>query len=477
VSAAATGFVAGDRVHLIGIGGAGMSGVARILLARGVSVSGSDVKDSPVVLALRALGARVHVGHDPAQLPAAPAVVVISTAIRATNPELAAARERGLPVLHRAQALAALAAGRRLVCVTGTAGKTTTTSMLTVALQHCGLDPSFAVGGELASSGAGAHEGTGEVFVVEADESDGSFLGFCPQVAVVTNVEADHLDHYGSVAAYVAAFEDFLGRIAPGGTLVACAEDPGCAALADTAQRRGIRVRRYGPAGADARLLEVRPDGTGTQVLLEHAGVQHRLRLAVPGAHMALNALAALLAGLELGAQVQPLLDGLAGFDGVRRRFEFRGRAAGVAVYDDYAHHPTKVAAQLRAAREVVGDLGRVLVAFQPHLYSRTRVFAAGFGQALALADEVVVLDVYGAREDPEPGVSGALVAEAVPLPPERVHYVPRWAQVPEVLARLARPGDLVLTMGAGDITVLGPEVLRELERGGPGRPGVEQPP
>jgi UDP-N-acetylmuramate--alanine ligase len=452
-------------VHLIGIGGAGMSGIARILLARGAAVSGSDARESAAVLALRALGARVDVGHDAAHLPSPPATVVVSSAIRETNPELAAARERGLPVVHRAQALAALTRGRRLAAVTGTAGKTSTTSMLTVALQHCGLDPSFAIGGDLATSGSGAHEGTGEIFVVEADESDASFLVFSPEVAIVTNVEADHLDHYGSPAAYVAAFGDFLDRIDPGGTLVTCVDDPGAAALAAVARERGIRVRTYGRSGGtDARLVQFRPDGPGARIVLHLGGTAHKLRLPVPGEHMALNALAALLAGEALGAPVEGLIEGLAAFDGVRRRFEFRGRAAGVAVYDDYAHHPTKVAAQLRAARDVAGS-GRVVVAFQPHLYSRTRDFAREFGAALGLADEVVVLDVYGAREDPEPGVSGALIAEHVPLPPERVRFVPRWAEVPAVVAGIARPGDLVITMGAGDVTVLAPEILLELSR------------
>ena len=458
------------RVHLIGIGGAGMSGIARILLARGAAVSGSDAKDSRTVLALRALGADVSVGHDAAHLPEPPATVVVSSAIRESNPELAAARERGLPVVHRAQALAALTEGRRLAAVTGTAGKTSTTSMLTVALQHSGLDPSFAIGGDLAASGSGAHEGSGDVFVVEADESDASFLAFSPAVAVVTNVEADHLDHYGSAEAYVAAFDEFLGRIEPGGALVTCVDDPGAAALASRAEARGIRVRRYGvDAAADARLVEFRPDGTGARLVLGHQGREHLLRLAVPGEHMALNALGALLAGVELGADPDALLAGLAAFDGVRRRFEFRGRAAGVAVYDDYAHHPSKVAAQLRAARQVaegrVDGRGRVVVAFQPHLYSRTRDFAAEFGAALGLADEVVVLDVYGAREDPQPGVTGALIADAVPLPRDRVRFVPRWEDVPSVVADLAAAGDLVVTMGAGDVTVLAPEILLELQK------------
>jgi UDP-N-acetylmuramate--alanine ligase len=455
-----------DRVHLIGIGGAGMSGIARILLARGIEVSGSDAKQSRAVLALQALGARIGVGHDPDHLPAAPATVVVSSAIRPANPELVAARERGLDVVHRARALAALTAGRRLAAVTGTAGKTSTTSMLTVALQHCGLDPSFAIGGDLTTSGSGAHEGTGDIFVAEADESDASFLAFSPQVAVVTNVEADHLDHYGSATAYVAAFDTFLDRIVPGGALVTCADDPGAAALAATADSRGLRVLRYGQAAdCDARLTDFRPDGSGARIALRHLGVEHLLRLAVPGEHMALNALGAFLAGVQLGAEVDPMLAGLAAFDGVRRRFEFRGRAARVAVYDDYAHHPSKVAAQLRAARDVLAGRGRLVVAFQPHLYSRTREFAGAFGAALGLADEVVVLQVYGAREDPEPGVSGALVADSVTLPADRVHYVPRWEEVPAVVAGVARSGDLVITMGAGDVTVLAPEILLELER------------
>jgi len=454
--------VLGSHVHLIGIGGAGMSGIARILLARGVTVSGSDAKDSRTVLTLRALGAEIAVGHAPENLRGEPTVVV-STAIRETNPELVEARSRGLSVVHRAQALAALTQGYRVAAIAGTHGKTSTTSMLTVALQHCGMDPSFAIGGDLTVTGAGAHHGTGDVFVVEADESDGSFTAYAPLVAVVTNVEPDHLDHHGSEAAYRAVFEDFLGRIAPGGTLVSCADDPGAEALAAVAEARGIPVRRYGRSGVDATLLDFRPEGAGSRVIARHGEVELALRLSVPGEHMAQNALGALLAGLELGAPVDALLAGLAAFDGVRRRFEYKGRANGVAVYDDYAHHPTEVAATLRAARDVQG--GRVIVAFQPHLYSRTRTFATEFGKALGLADEVVVLDVYGAREDPEPGVNGGLVADAVPLPADRVHFVPTWADVPRGLAGLARPGDLVLTMGAGDVTVLGSEILLELDR------------
>jgi len=456
-----------DRVHLVGIGGAGMSGIARILLDRGLAVSGSDAKESHTLSTLRAQGARIGVGQAAENLDLfsdGPTAVVVSSAIKPDNPELAAANARGLTVLHRSEALAALMAEHRVACVAGTHGKTSTTSMLTVALQHCHLDPSFAIGGDLNESGANAHHGAGGIFVAEADESDGSFLAFSPSVAVVTNVEADHLDHHGTVEAYTAVFESFVDRIVPGGVLIACEDDPGSAALALLAESRGVRVRRYGRTASDVRVLDYRPvDGEGAaRVLLDGSEVD--VAIAVPGEHMALNAIAALVAGLELGAPLSGLLEGIAGFGGVRRRFEFKGRAGGVRVYDDYAHHPTEVAAQLRAARPAAHG-GRVIVIFQPHLYSRTRLFAAEFGKALGLADEVIVLDVFGAREQPEPGVSGTLVADGVPLPAGRVHYEPSFERVPGLVAELAQEGDLVLTMGAGDVTQLGPELIAELDR------------
>ncbi|HEV7648172.1 MAG TPA: UDP-N-acetylmuramate--L-alanine ligase [Actinophytocola sp.] len=466
-----------ERTHLVGIGGAGMSGIARILLDRGLDVSGSDAKESPGLLTLRAQGAKVAVGQAATNLDLfgdrGPTAVVVSTAIKPDNPELVAARARGLTVLHRSEALAALMTGHRVACVAGTHGKTSTTSMLTVALQHCRLDPSFAIGGDLNDSGANAHHGHGGIFVAEADESDGSFLAFTPSVAVVTNVEADHLDHHGTVEAYTAVFESFVDKIEPGGLLIACADDAGSASLAARAEARGVRVRRYGRTAAgtdtaterDVTLLDHQPDDSGggvARIMLDGAEIE--LRVAVPGEHMAGNAVAALLAGLELGAPLPGLLDGIASFGGVRRRFEFKGRAGDVRVYDDYAHHPTEVAAQLRAVRPAAQG-GRVVVVFQPHLYSRTRMFAAEFGAALSLADEVVVLDVYGAREQPEPGVTGALVADAVSLPAGQVHYEPSFEKVPPLVVSFVRPGDLVLTMGAGDVTMLGPELIAELDR------------
>ncbi|CRK58425.1 UDP-N-acetylmuramate--alanine ligase [Alloactinosynnema sp. L-07] len=456
------------RAHLIGIGGAGMSGIARILLARNRMVSGSDAKESRTFLTLRAQGAKIAIGQAAANLDLLsepPTAVVVSTAIKEDNPELVEARRRGIVVVHRSEALAELMREHRVACVAGTHGKTSTTSMLTVALQHCRLDPSFAIGGDLNESGANAHHGSGGIFVAEADESDGSFLAFRPEVAVVTNVEADHLDHHGTVEAYTAVFDSFLDQITADGVLVACADDPGSAALADRAEAKGIRVRRYGrtaTAESDATMLDYRPrDGGGvTRVSLD--GREFELGVAMPGEHMALNALAALVAGLELGAPLIELGEGIAAFGGVRRRFEFKGRVGGVRVYDDYAHHPTEVAAQLSAVRPAAED-GRVVVIFQPHLYSRTRQFAAEFAEALSLADVVVVLDVFGAREQPEPGVSGALIADAVTAP--EVHYEPAFDRVTTLVADLVRDGDLVLTMGAGDVTSLGPELLAEFDR------------
>lgn len=456
-----------ERVHLVGIGGAGMSGIARILLDRGAAVSGSDAKESSTLMTLRAQGARIAVGQAAANLDlldGGPSAVVVSSAIKPDNPELAEAQARGLDVLHRSAALAALMDGHRVACVAGTHGKTSTTSMLTVALQHCRLDPSFAIGGDLNESGANAHHGAGGVFVAEADESDGSFLAFSPSVAVVTNVEADHLDHHGTVEAYNAVFESFVDRITENGVLIVCADDPGAAALGLLAENKGVRVRRYGRAAADVTMTAYEPvDGAGVAtVLLDGAEVE--VKVAVPGEHMALNALGAIIAGLELGAPLDGLLEGIATFGGVRRRFEFKGLAGGVRVYDDYAHHPTEVAAQLKAVRPAAQG-GKLVVIFQPHLYSRTRLFAKEFGDALGLADEVVVLDVYGAREQPEPGVNGQLIVDNVPLPAGQVRFEPSFERVPELVASLAGEGDLVLTMGAGDVTMLGPELIAELDR------------
>jgi UDP-N-acetylmuramate--alanine ligase len=452
------------HVHFIGIGGAGMSGIARIMLARGLPVSGSDAKDTVTLTALRALGATVYAGHGADHVDGAD-TVVISTAIRKSNPELVEAQRRGLRVIHRAGALASVMLGRRAVAVAGTHGKTTTTSLLTVAIQHCGADPSFAIGGNLNESGANAHNGSGDVFIAEADESDGSFLLYAPTAAIITNVEADHLDHYGTPEAVAEAFDAFADRVLPGGFLVTCADDEGARTLAEAARSRDIDVRTYGEhADADLRLVNVRTRGmTSSYEAVARGRRLGTVRLRLPGRHNVLNSAAALEVGLGLGFPLERLREGLETFTGTRRRFELKGTADGVRVYDSYAHHPTELAADLAAARDVAGN-GRVVVVFQPHLYSRTRYFADQFGAALGLADEVVVMDVYAAREDPMPGVTGALVAATVPLPPAQVVYEPSWSAVAGHLADRARPGDIVLTCGAGDVTMIGPEVLARLE-------------
>ena len=472
------------RVHFTGIGGAGMSGIARIMIARGVPVSGSDSAGGELLASLAALGADVHVGHAAANVADADTVVV-SSAIRPDNPELTAARAGGLRVLHRAAALASVMLGRRGVAVAGTHGKTTTTSMIATALRHCGADPGYVIGGILSETGLGAEDGSGAVFVAEADESDGSFLMLSPQVAVVTCVEADHLDNYAGLAEIEDAFAAFARRIVPGGVLIACADDPGARSLAAAAAALPIRVRTYGEAdGADYKVTSVVPRGMSVSLEV-HRGpgsgpcepsgpgrpVPVRLEVGVPGRHNALNAAAAYAAVLELGlpaVRAGQAASGLAAYRGARRRMEPKGQAGGVTVLDSYAHHPTELAADLRAARDIAPG-GRVIAVFQPHLFSRTRIFAGQFGAALGLADEVFVLDVYAAREDPEPGVTGELVASAVPG--GRAVFLPDAAAVPGAVADIARPGDLVLTMGAGDVTAQGPLIVAAL-RARAGTPG-----
>ena len=457
------------KVHFTAIGGAGMSGIARIMLSRGVTVSGSDSAASGLLDELAAAGARVAVGHAADNLGDADTLVV-STAIRPDNPELAEAQRRGLRVLHRAAALASVMLGHEGIAVAGTHGKTTTTSMITTVLLHSGSDPSYVIGGILAETGLGAAEGSGPAVVVEADESDGSFLLLAPDAAVVTSVEADHLDNYGTLAAIEEAFATFAGRIGTGGLLVACADDPGARALAAAAA--GVRVRSYGEnPGADYRLTGVRPHGMSVRFGVasrprEGAGAPSPalLEVGVPGRHNALNATAAYAAALELGLSPEQAAAGLAAYRGVGRRMEPKGEAAGVLVLDSYAHHPTELAADLRTAHDIRPE-GRVLAAFQPHLFSRTRIFAAEFGAALGLADEAFVMDVYAAREDPEPGVSGLLIAEAVPG--GRARFIPDRGDLPAAVAAAARPGDLVLTMGAGDITALGPLIVTALRQRG----------
>jgi UDP-N-acetylmuramate--alanine ligase len=452
------------RVHFVGIGGAGLSAIARIMAQQGVPVSGSDDQDTPFLPALREVGVPVHLGYAADHVGGADTLVV-TTAAHDDNPEVLEGRARGLRLLPRSAGLKSVMAGHRVVAVAGTHGKTTTTSMLTMALRAAGADPTYAIGGLLAATGRNAEAGSGDLFVAEADESDGAFLVYRPDAALVTNVDADHLDVWGSEAAYSAAFADFVGTISEGGLLVLCADDRGAAALADAGRARGLDVVNVGQASScDIRVADLEVTATvSTFDVVEAGDVLGRVRLRVPGRHYALDAAGALALGLRLGFGFADLVRGLGDFTGTGRRMEAKGEAGGVRVYDSYAHHPAEIAGDLEAARALVGG-GRLVVAFQPHLVSRTRIFGEAMGLALGAADEVVVLDVYVAREAPDPNVTGRLVADAVPLPAENVHYAPTLEDATAQLARLARPGDLVLTLGAGSVTDVGPQVLAVLE-------------
>ncbi|WP_394252609.1 UDP-N-acetylmuramate--L-alanine ligase [Arthrobacter pityocampae] len=465
--------VLAEPVHFIGLGGAGMSAVARVLLGRGLRVSGSDAAESRGLRALAALGADVHVGHSADAVPEA-GTVVVSSAIRESNPELAEARRRGLLVLHRSEALAAAMSGRLAVAVAGTHGKTTTTAMITVLLREAGLDPSFAIGGDVASLGVNAEWTGGDVFVAEADESDGSFLNYAPRISVVTNAEADHLDHYGTADAVHAAFRRFADRLPEDGLLIACADDPGAAALA-AAIPGTRRVRTYGYAEtADLRISATRAVGSTTNSVLSFAvdglDAEQELQLSVPGRHNILNATAAFAVALELGVDPAVAATGLSLFSGAARRFEERGEGDGVRVFDDYAHHPTEVQAALTAARTVAGE-HRVHVLFQPHLFSRTREFAAGFADALSLADTAVVLPVYAAREDPVDDVGGWTITDLMRGPGGA--YVADPDEALHVVVGSAQPGDIVLTIGAGDVTQYGTRLVGLLAERGAGPAGT----
>jgi UDP-N-acetylmuramate--alanine ligase len=454
-----------DRPHFIGIGGAGMSGIAKILAQRGAKVAGSDAKESATAEALRALGATVHIGHAAEHLASDATCVVVSSAIRADNPELARAAELGIPVVHRSDALASLMDGLRPIAVAGTHGKTTTTSMLAVSLSELGLKPSYAIGGDLDAPGSNALHGEGEIFVAEADESDRSFHKYAPEVAIVLNVELDHHANYASMDEIYESFETFVDRVSEGGTLVVNADHEGARELTRRVAASGVRVVTYGDAeDADVRVLSVVPQGLRSEVTVLLDGAELTFAVSVPGRHYAHNAVAALAAGVALGVPAAELAPALAAYTGVKRRLQLKGEAAGVQVIDSYAHHPTEMTADLEAMRAAAGD-ARILVVFQPHLFSRTQELGKEMGQALALADGSLVLDIYPAREDPIPGVTSELIIEAARAAGADVTPVHAKADVPEAVTGMAKAGDLVLTMGAGDVTDLGPLILDRLAK------------
>lgn len=448
--------------HFIGIGGAGMSGLARVLHDRGIVVTGSDLKLSRYARALQDAGILVHVGHAADNL-GDPEVVVVSSAIPETNPELVAARERGIPVWPRAKMLAHLVGDDIGVAVAGTHGKTTTSSMMATVLVGMGLDPTFLIGGELNDMGANARCGSGGYCVVEADESDGSFLNLAPTVAIITNVEADHLDHYGSFEAVVETFGRFIESVAPDGVVVVCADDEVLVSVAK--ERSRARVVTYGAAeGADVRCIDLKRLGPGHRfsVAFPDGSVNHAT-ITVPGVHNVINATGVLAAIWGLGLDTGAAVSALASFGGVRRRFDWVGEAAGVTVVDDYAHHPTEIKATLAAARDA--GFSRVWVVFQPHRYSRTAALGREFGEAFGDADHVVLMDVYSAGEPPIPGVSGkTVVTETLRSAPRtQLAYFPHRDDIEGYLADRVRAGDLVMTMGAGDVTTLGPGIVRAI--------------
>ena len=451
--------LAGIReVYMIGIGGAGMRNLARLLLARGVAVRGSDLKDSQGVAELVAAGADIAIGHRAANL-GDPDAVVVSSAIHDSNPELALARSRGIPVWARAQALAAAAEGRRQISITGTHGKTTTTAMVALVLDRAGLDPTYVIGGDPNESGSGAKAGFGDLFVTEADESDGSFLLGHPTVGVVTNVEVDHVDFYpGGRAEIEAAFSTFVERCAH---VVICADDEG--ALRSVA-RSGVPITTYGTADDADVLLGIDSVGPGGgRGVIQVGGERYTLALPVDGAHNLRNAAAAVAVAARVGVPARTAIEALSSFAGIHRRFELRGSARGAEFYDDYGHVPTELAVTLGVARRT--GPRRLVAVFQPHRYSRTQALWRELGASLVEADVIVVTDVYGAAQDPIPGVTGKLVVDGIARAATgaRVVYLPHRGDVIGFLDREVREGDLVVTMGCGDVWMLGDAALERI--------------
>lgn len=444
------------RFHFVGIGGIGMSGIAELLLNLGYEVSGSDMHRTDITSRLQSLGARVAEGHHARNLGDAE-VLVYSSAVKASNAEVAAARKRGIPVIPRADLLAELMQLRRGIAVAGAHGKTTTTSMIAVVLDGAGLDPTAVIGGQLSVFGSNAKLGKGKYLVAEADESDRSFLRLQPEIAVITNIDQEHMDAYRDFTDLQAAFVEFANRVPPAGAAVICLDDPYVKKLKPSITARTITYG-LGP-GADIRAVNVELKGFGSIFTVTGSG---EVRLSVPGRHNVLNALAAISVGRELGVAWPDMARGLSSFQGVERRFQKRGEANGVTVIEDYGHHPTEIAAAISAARPIAKR--QLIVAFQPHRYSRTQALMNEFGPAFSGADDLVLADIYSASEDAIPGVSLDALASAVRKTFDgNLQIVPAIADVPRELSRIAKPGDVILLLGAGSIGQIWKQVLAEL--------------
>jgi UDP-N-acetylmuramate--alanine ligase len=449
----------GKKIHFIGIGGSGMSGLARIALADGITVTGSDAKDSSVLTALSALGATVFSSHDASQVDGAD-VVIYSTAISPTNPEMVRAIERSIPIMTRAKALATLMHGLTSIAIAGTHGKTTTSSMATVAFQACGVDPSFAIGGTLSASGSNAHRGSGEFFIAEADESDGSFIAYHPMAAIVTNVEHDHVDFFSTPEEVVKVFADFAETIPTTGLLIYCNDDSGSKALGESVTH--CKTISYGvEPSSDLKIDQIELTAQGSRArAIWQGSVVGTIELQVPGHHNLLNAAGTLALGLALELNAAALLTGLHSFRGAGRRFELKATVNGIRIIDDYGHHPTEISVTLDAARRYA-DTGRVLVIFQPHRYTRTQAFLDQFATSLDKADDVTLLEIYAASEKPIPGVSAELIAEKM----EHGRFLPNFAEASDRIVEIAKPGDVILTLGAGDVNSLAPIIADGLTR------------
>lgn len=446
----------GKRVHFIGIGGSGMSGLARIAISHGIKVTGSDNSDSSVLVALRALGAGIFIGHKAEHINGAD-LIVYSNAIKNNNPEREAGHKTGIPEITRATALSILMSESISIAVAGTHGKTTTSSMATVALQSAGADPSFAIGGILKSSGSNAHRGSGKYFVAEADESDGSFVAYHPHAAIITNVEWDHVDHFKNEAQVFDVFKDFVQTIT--GFLVYCADDEGARNIAATAKIKTIGYGKSESAALRVDQIQLNAGSSSARVLWNGAKIG-MLEISVPGEHNVLNAAAVLAVGLELGLPASSLLDGLIKFHGAGRRFELKGSVNGIRIIDDYGHHPTEIKVTLEAARRYAGG-GKLLVIFQPHRYSRTKVFTKEFAESLSMADTVWMLEIYAASEQPITGVTSANIVKLM----KNSTFEPNFMTVTEEVAKVANPGDVIITLGAGDVSSLGTLILEELQK------------
>ncbi len=451
-----------QQIHFVGIGGVGMSGIAEVLLTLGYRVTGSDLRRNEAVERLERLGAKVFLGHAASQVEGAH-VVVYSSAVARDNPELQAARQRGIPVIPRGEMLAELMRVKHGIAIAGTHGKTTTTSMVGAVLAEAGFDPTLVVGGRVTALGAGARLGQGEFLVAEADESDGSFLRLAPTIAVVTTIDAEHLDYYRDLAAIRETFLEFVNKVPFYGAAILCADQPEIQAILPRVDKRVVTYGLRGPA--DLVAASLRLAGLRTRFEVLHRGDSlGELALQVPGAHNAANALAAVAVGLDLEVPFPVIQRALAGFTGVQRRFQLKGEVGGVLVVDDYGHHPAEIRATLAAARQAFGR--RVVVAFQPHRYTRTLHLHAEFLTAFDDADVVVVTDIYPAGESPIPGVHARTLADGLAARTGReVRYFGDREALTEFLLRTVRPGDLVLTLGAGDIGGVADQLVARLGR------------